>query len=167
MNKKNYLFHFIISGTIKGYIDYLKKELQFKKDIELYDYMLEILSRNLPKLKGLIGDHHSEYALIDLVDKTRVHKYARLKDNNYKRLKNWHSDFNEYGMSAILRDIIKLFYDGIVKYGVDKFIEMISGKLDVKRIRDDVRDILTHMISFSAKKTVLFSIIAQSISFYT
>ena len=167
MKKTNYQFHFIISETIKDHIDYLKKEFNFKKDIELYELMLEIISKNLPKLKGIIGDHQSEYALIDPIDKTRISKYARLKDKNYKLLKKWHRDFNEYGMSSILRDIIKLFYEGVVKYGMEKFIEMISSKLDVNKIWNDVRNILTHMMRFSEKKHSLFTITIQNLPFYT
>lgn len=167
MIKKNYQFHFLISETMTKYISYLKKELRFKKDIELYDYMLEIMSKNLPKFKGIIGDHKSEYALIDSIGIPRVNKYARLKENSYKKLKKWHYDFNEYGMAAILRDIIKFFFEGVVKYGVDRFIEMISKKLDVKRIGDDARDILTHLIGICVQKAVLFSFIAQNLSFYT
>lgn len=167
MKKTNYQFHFIITETIKGHIDYLKKELQFKKDINLYEFMLEIMSKNLPRLKGIIGDHQSEYALIDSIDMTRVHKYARLKEKNYKKLKDWHSDYNEYGMSTILRDIIKFFYEGIFKYGAEKFIEMVCKKLDVKRIWNDVNEILTHLSSFSAKKTALFAFIIQNLPIYT
>ena len=167
MKKTNYQFHFIITETIKGHIHYLKKELQFKKDNDLYEFMLEIMSKNLPKLKGIIGDHQSEYAFIDSIDMTRVHKYARLKEKNYKKLKNWHNDYNEYGMSSILRDIIKFFYEGVVKYGAEKFIDMVCKKLDVKRIWNDVNDILTHLISFSAKKTALFALIIQNLPLYT
>ena len=167
MKKTNYQFHFIITETIKCHINYLKKELKFKKEIELYEFMLKIISKNMTKLKGIIGDHKSEYALIDSIDKTRISKYARLKDKNYKLLKNWHSNFNEYGMSSIMRDIIKLFYEGIVKYGVEKFIEMISGKIDFERIWKDIKNVLTQMMRISQKKAVLFSFIAQSLSLYT
>ena len=167
MRKTNYLFHFIISETMTKYISHLKKELGFNKDIELYDYMLEIMSKNLPQLNGIIGDHQSEYTLIDSPEIKRVHKYARLKENNYKKLKKWHYDFNEYGMSTILRDIIKFFYEGIVKYGAEEFIEMISRKLDVKRIWVDVREILTHLKCFSDKKTVLFALTIQNLPYYT
>ena len=167
MKKSTYLFHFIVSETMKNYINYLKKSLGFKRDTMLYDYMLTIMSKNLPQLKGILGDHHSEYALIDLPNIPRVNKYARLKENNYKIIKKWHNDFNEYGMSTILREIIKLFYDGIIEHGVEKFIEMISGKLDIKRISRDVKDILTHLIRFSEKKAVLFLFIAKNIANYT
>ena len=167
MKKTIYLFHFIVSETIKNHIDYLKKELNFKKDINLYEFLLEIMSKNLPQLKAIIGDHQSEYALIDSLNIPRVNKYARLKEKNYKMLKKWHSDFNEYGMSSIMRDIIKIVYNGVFKYGAENFLEMISKKLDVKRIRNDVKDILTHVLGISDKKTALFTIISQKLSFYT
>ena len=167
MKKTNYLFHFIISENMKWHINFLKKELGFKKDTDLYEFMLGVMSKNLPKLKEIIGDHNSEYAFIDLPDIKRIHKYARLKENNYKILKNWHSCFNEYGMSSILRDIITFFYEGVVKYGVDKFIEMISGKLDVMKIRGDVREKMKHLLSISQKKAVLFSFVVQNLLLYT
>ena len=167
MRKSTYLFHFIISETFKGYISHLKKELGFNKDIELYDYMLEIMTKNLPQLKAIIGDHQSEYALIDSLNIPRTNKYARLKEKNYKMLKKWHYDFNEFGMSAILRDIIKFFHEGVLKYGVEKFIELISRKLDIIRIRGDVEDILTHVMSKIQKKTILFSYTIKNLPFYT
>ena len=167
MNKTNYLFHFIISEPMTNYISHLKKELGFKKETKLYEFILDIMSKNLPQLKSLIGNHQSEYALIDSPDIKRIHKYARLQEKKYKYLKQWHNDFNEYGMSSILRDIIKFFYEGIIKYGAKEFIEMISCKLDIKKIRRDVQGILTHLIRFSEKKTALFTFIAENLSFYT
>ena len=167
MKKTNYQFHFIISETIKSHIDYLKKELQFKKDIELYELMLEIISKNLPRLKEIIGDHQSEYALIDSIDDTRVHKYARLKDTNYKKLKKWHSDFNEFGMAGIMRDIILFFYNGVSRYGMGKFIELISRKLKIGNIIVGTRDKMAQLLSTVAKKLFLLQNIIDNLIEYT
>jgi len=167
MIESNCLFHFIVSGTIDNNIDFLKEKLNFDKNCKLIDYIIGVISKNLPYLKKIIGNHKSEYAFIDTEDVTRVDKYLRLNKNKYRILKKWHYFFNEYSMSAILRDIIKFFYDGIVKYGVGEFIRMISKKLNISKINIDLKSRLTHMMSTYIKKSILFSLVIENIQFYT
>lgn len=166
MTKSNYLFHFIISGRMNSYIDYLKKNLNFRKNCELFDYLLGVISNNLTKIKIIIGDHHSEYDYIDIEDQSRFDKYVRLKAENYKLLKKWHYLFNEYGMSVILRDIIIFFYEGMAKHGVKKFLEIMGKNLNFKKIKNDLKLILTHMMRTSIKKQKLYSQIIQNLTNY-
>lgn len=166
MTKSNYLFHFIISDRINSYVDYLKKNLNFRKNCELFDYILEIISNNLQNLKGIIGDHFSEYEFIDNEDPTRIDKYVRLNVDKYKLLKKWHFLFNEYGMSVILRDIIIIFYEGIVKHGVERFIKTFSKKLNILKIKNDLKFLLTQLLRTSIKKRILFSLIIQNLPNY-
>lgn len=166
MAKANNLFHFVVSGEINENINFLKKEINIKKNCELFDFMLEVISKNIHNLKGIIGDHRSEYNFVDLEDPVRIDKYVRLKEEKYKILKKWHYFYNEYGMSVILRDIITFFYNGIIKYGVDKFLNMIAKKLDSKKIKSDIKVLLTHLMSTSLKKVLLFSLIIDNLSLY-
>jgi len=166
MAKANNLFHFVVSGEINENINYLKKKIGIKKNCELFEYILEIISKNIYNLKGIIGDHRSEYEFIDLQDPLRIDKYVRLKEGKYKILKKWHYLYNEYGMSVILRDIIKFFYNGIIKYGVDKFLNMIAKKLDSKKIKSDIKILLTQLMRTSIKKVLLFSLIIENLSLY-
>ncbi|MBP7553513.1 MAG: hypothetical protein KA885_08800 [Spirochaetes bacterium] len=166
MSKSNYLFHFIISPKFNDHIDYLKKNLNLNSNCELIDYMLELLSNNIRNLKKIIGDHKSEYEFIDNENPKRIDKYVRLNVDKYKMLKKWHYQFNEYGMSVILRDIITFFYEGIIKYGVDKFLMLIVKKFNIKRIKESLMDIMTHMVRISIKKRILFSHIIENLPIY-
>lgn len=166
MSKKNYLFHFIISGLIDNNIKYLKEKLNFNKNSRLFDYLLDLLTKNYSNIKRIIGNHKSEYAIIDINDTSRIDKYLRLNQKKYKLLKKWHYLFNEYSISAILRDIINFFYEGIIKYGVEKFINMVSKKINIGKIRNDITVNLTHMIGISIKKHALFSFILENLPTY-
>lgn len=167
MSKSRYLFHFIVSGSYNKNIEYLKEKLNFNKNSELFGYIFDIISKNISNIKGIIGNHESEYTHIDTTDVSRVDKYLRLNKNYYKMLKKWHYLYNEYSMSAILRDIIRFFYDGIIKYGVNEFVMMISKKLNIKKINDDLRDRLTQLLRISIKKSIIFSHIIENLQFYT
>ncbi|MBP7551940.1 MAG: hypothetical protein KA885_00830 [Spirochaetes bacterium] len=166
MVKSKYLFHFIISGTINTAINYLRKNLKFKKNSDLFEYMINLMSKNIRCIKSVIGDHKSEYELIDSEDITRIDKYVRLSDNNYKMLKKWHYLYNEYGISVILRDIIKFFYEGIIKYGAEKFLNMIGKKINAVKIKKDMNMILAHMARISVKKRLIFSLLIDNLPIY-
>ncbi len=166
MTKKNYLFHFKISPKFNSYINYLKKNLNIKSNCKLIDYILELSSKNIPNLKQIISDHKSEYEFIDTKDTKRIDKYVRLNPEKYKLLKKWHYIFNEYGISVILRDIITFFYEGVKKYGVDEFINMIVRKINVKKIKYDIMDIMTHLLNISKKKILLYSHIIDNLPVY-
>lgn len=166
MTKQNYLFHFKISPKYNGYIKYLKEQLKIKSNCRLIDYLLEVSSVNIRNIKSIIGDHNSEYEFVDIEGPKRIDKYVRLKVDKYKMLKKWHYKFNEYGISVILRDIITFFYEGIIKYGVDKFLSMIVKKLSAKKIKDSLMDIMTHMVRITLKKRILFSHIIDNFPVY-
>lgn len=166
MTKSNYLFHFKISPKINYYIRYLKNKLNFNSNCELINHIFERLSKNYRNIKMIIGDHNSEYEFIDIEDPKRIDKYVRLKVENYKMLKKMHYLFNEYGMSVILRDIITFFYTGIIKYGVEEFLNMIGRKLNIKKIKENTTSIMTHMIRISQIKKILFSYIIENLPVY-
>lgn len=166
MTKQNYLFHLKISPKFNDYINYLMKKLNFKSNCRMIDYLLELSSVNIRKIKEIIGDHKSEYEFVDIEDPKRIDKYVRLKSEKYKMLKKWHYKFNEYGISVILRDIIAFFYKGINKYGVEKFVNMIGKKLKIEKIKIKLMDILTHMNRISVKKITLLSNIIDNLHIY-
>ncbi|MBP7552347.1 MAG: hypothetical protein KA885_02895 [Spirochaetes bacterium] len=166
MTEQNYLFHFKISPKFNDYINYLMEKLNFKSNCRMIDYILELSSVNIRKIKEVIGDHKSEYEFVDIEDPKRIDKYVRLKVEKYKMLKKWHYIFNEYGISVILRDIIAFFYEGIIKYGVEKFLNIIGRKLKVENIKIKFMDILTHMNRIPVKKRALFSYIIDNLPVY-
>ncbi|MBP7552192.1 MAG: hypothetical protein KA885_02105 [Spirochaetes bacterium] len=167
MTKTNRLFHFIVSKRIDLNIKYLKKVLKIDSNCELFDFILEKISKNFPNLKKIIGDHKSQYEYIDIEDSSRIHKYVRLNDNKYKTLKKWHYLFNEYGISVILRDIIKIFYEGIVKHGVEKYLNLMDKKINIQKIICDLKNDLTHMMRISEKKRTLYAQIVQNLLDYS
>ena len=167
MIKLNYLFHFKITENYNDYIKILKKKLVLKTESKVFDHIFNVISKNIPKLKEIIGNHNSEYAFIDKKELQRIDKYIRLNAKNYYKLKKWHYIFNEYGMAAILRDIIKFVYDGIVKYGVDEFVGIISNSLNINKIKHHLNDILTQLLEISTKKACLFSYVIENLSFCT
>ncbi|MBP7553108.1 MAG: hypothetical protein KA885_06750 [Spirochaetes bacterium] len=66
----------------------------------------------------------------------------------------------------ILRDIITFFYNGIIKYGVEEFLNMIGRKLNIKKIKENTTGIMTHMIKISQIKKILFSYIIENLPVY-
>jgi len=166
MAKSKYLFHFIVSEKINTAINYLRKTLNFKKNSDLFEYMIEVMSKNIHSIKSVIGDHQSEYEFIDSQDLTRIDKYVRMNEKKYKTLKKWHYLYNAFGMSVILRDIIKYFYEGITKYGAQKFINMMMKKINAVMVKKDMNSIQTHMMRISVKKLLLFSLIIDNLPIY-
>ena len=121
----------------------------------------------MPRIKQIIGDHQTEYAVIADLKEERIDKFVRLSKENYLLLKKWHYTFNEFGMAGIIRDMILFFYNGIQQYGVDKFIELISRKLKVGKIIVGTRDKMAQLLSIVAKKIFLIQNIIDNLIEYT
>ena len=166
--KKNKPFHFIITEVDNNEtLPYLMKSFGMKKLSTLFEKMFLLFNKNLPRIKQIIGDHQSEYALISDLKDERVDKSVRLSKENYLLLKKWHYKFNEFGMAGMMRDMILFFYNGISKYGVDKFIELISKKLKVGKIIVGTREKMTQLLSTVVKKLFLIQNIIDNLIEYT
>jgi len=166
--KKNKPFHFIITDADNNEtLPFLMESFGTKKLSALFEKMFSLFNKNLPRIKQIIGDHQSEYALIADLKEERVGKYIRLNKENYLLLKKWHYTFNEFGMAGMMRDMIFFFYSGISRYGVDKFIELISKKLKVGKIIVGTRDIMTQLLSIVEKKLFLLQNIIDNLIEYT
>ena len=166
--KKNKPFHFIIAEPDNNTIlPFLMESFSTKKLSTLFEKMFLLFNKNLPRIKQIIGDHQSEYALISDLKDERVDKSVRLSKENYLLLKKWHYKFNEFGMAGMMRDMILFFYNGISKYGVDKFIELISKKLKVGKIIVGTREKMTQLLSTVVKKLFLIQNIIDNLIEYT
>ena len=166
--KKNKPFHFIITEPDNNTtLPYLMKSFGTKKLSTLFEKMFSLFNKNQPRIKQIIGDHQSEYALIADLKDERVDKSVRLSKENYLLLKKWHYKFNEFGMAGMIRDIILFFYNGISQYGVDKFIELISKKLKIGKIIVGTREKMAQLLSTVAKKLFLFQNILDNLIEYT
>ena len=166
--KKNKPFHLIITEQDNNStLPYLMESFETKKLSTLFEKMFSLFNKNLSRIKQIIGDHQTEYALIADLKEERVDKFVRLSKENYLLLKKWHYKFNEYGMAGIMRDMIFFFYNGICKYGVNKFIELISRKLKVGKVVVGTREKMAQLLSTTAKKLFLLQNIADNLMEYT
>ena len=166
--KKSKPFHLIIVEAVNNEtLPFLMESFGTKKLSNLFEKMFSLFNKNLPKIKQIIGDHRSEYALIADLNEERVDKFVRLSKENYLLLKKWHYKFNEYGMAGMVRDMILFFYNGISRYGVGKFIELISKKLKVGMIVVRTRDKMAQLLSIFAKKIFLLQNIIDNLIEYT
>ena len=166
--KKNKPFHFIITEPDNNKtLPYLMESFGTKKLSILFEKMFSLFNKNLSRIKQIIGDHRSEYALIADLKEERVDKFVRISKENYLLLKKWHYKFNEFGMAGTMRDMIFFFYNGIRLYGVDKFIELISKKLKVGMIVVGTREKMAQLLSTIAKKLFLLQNIIDNFIEYT
>ena len=166
--KKNKPFHLIITEANNNImLPFLMESFGTKKLSTLFEKMFSLFNKNLPRIKQIIGDHQSEYALIADLMEERVDKSIRLSKENYLLLKKWHYTFNEFGMAGIIRDMILFFYNGIRQYGMDKFVELISRKLKISKIIVWTREKMAQLISTVAKKLFLLQNILDNLVEYT
>ena len=166
--KKNKPFHLIITEADNNEtLPYLMESFGTKKISTLFEKMFSLFNKNLPKIKQIIGDHQSEYALIADLKEERIDKFVGLSKENYLLLKKWHYTFNEFGMAGMMRDMILFFYNGIRKYGVEEFIELISRKLKVGKIIVGTREKMAQLLSTVVKKRFLLQNIIDNLIVYT
>ncbi|HQH31461.1 MAG TPA: hypothetical protein PK900_11295, partial [Spirochaetota bacterium] len=110
MKNKKHLFHFIVSESMNNnVIDFLLKEFKINTFSKLFETMFRLVNKKIPKMKRIIGNHRSEYAVIDNTDDKRLDKYLRISETDYLQIKRWHSLYNEFGMASTVRDIILFF----------------------------------------------------------
>lgn len=167
MRKEKHLFHFIVSESINTQvIDFLLKEFKINTFSKLFETMFHLINKKLPKMKRIIGNHRSEYALIDNTDDKRLDKYLRISEADYLQIKKWHSLFNEYCMASTIRDIILFFYNGVTKYGVEKFLEYIGMKLKLDKLKKDFLNKMTQLLNITNQKQLLYMIVIENYSKY-
>jgi len=124
--------------------------------------MFRLIDKKIPKMKGIIGNHRSEYAVIDNTDDKRSDKYLRISEADYLQIKRWHSLYNEFGMASTVRDIILFFYDGVVKYGLKGFLELIGKKLKMDKLKNDFLDKMTQLLNITARKQLLYTLLIEN-----
>jgi len=163
MKNKKYLFHFIVSESMNtNVIDFLLKEFKINTFSKLFETMFRLINKKISKMKGIIGNHRSEYAVIDSSDNKRVDKYLRISEADYLRIKRWHSLYNEFGMASTVRDIILFFYNGVVKYGLEGFLELVGKKLKIDKLKNDFLDKMTQLLNITARKQLLYALVIEN-----
>jgi hypothetical protein len=124
--------------------------------------MFRLIDKKISKMKRVIGNHRSEYAVIDNTDDKRLDKYLRISESDYLRIKRWHSLYNEFGMASTVRDIILFFYNGVTKYGLEGFLEIVGKKLKIDKLKNDFLDKMTQLLSIAAQKQLLYALVIEN-----
>ncbi len=167
MRNKKHLFHFIVSESMNtNIIDFLLKEFKINTFSKLFENMFRLVDKKIPKMKRIIGNHRSEYAVIDSADDKKLDKYLRISEADYIQIKRWHSLFNEFCMASTVRDIILFFYNGVVKYGLEQFLELIGKKLKFDKLKNDFLNKMTQLLNITAQKQLLYTLVIENYSKY-
>ncbi|OQB69313.1 MAG: hypothetical protein BWX91_00572 [Spirochaetes bacterium ADurb.Bin133] len=163
MKNKKHLFHFIVSESMdNNVIDFLLKEFKINTFSELFETMFRLIDKKISKMKRIIGNCRSEYAVIDSSDDKRLDKYLRISEADYLRIKKWHSLYNEFGMASTVRDIILFFYNGVMKYGLEGFLEIVGKKLRIDKLKNDFLGKMTQLLNITAQKQLLYSLVIEN-----
>ncbi len=163
MKNKKHLFHFIVSESMNtNVIDFLLKEFKINTFSELFETMFRLIGKKTSKIKRIVGNHRSEYAVIDSSDDKRLDKYLRISEADYLRIKKWHSLYNEFGMASIVREIILFFYSGVMKYGLEGFLELVGKKLKIDKLKNDFLGKMTQLLNITARKRLLYELVIEN-----
>jgi len=163
MKNKKHLFHFIVSESMNNnVIDFLLKEFKINTFSKLFETMFRLVNKKIPKMKRIIGNCRSEYAVIDSVDGKRLDKYLRISEADYLQIKRWHSLYNEFGMASTVRDIILFFYNGVMKYGLEGFLEIVGKKLRIDKLKNDFLGRMTQLLDIAARKRLLYALVIEN-----
>ncbi|HQH29328.1 MAG TPA: hypothetical protein PK900_00395 [Spirochaetota bacterium] len=163
MRNKKHLFHFIVSESMnKNVIDFLLKKFKINTFSKLFETMFRLVNKKIPKMKRIIGNCRSEYAVIDSVDGKRLDKYLRISEADYLQIKRWHSLYNEFGMASTVRDIILFFYNGVMKYGLEGFLEIVGKKLRIDKLKNDFLGKMTQLLDIAARKRLLYELLIEN-----
>jgi len=151
----------------KNVIDFLLKEFKINTFSKLFETMFRLIDKKVPKMKRIIGDHRSEYAVIDNTDDKRLDKYLRISEADYLQIKRWHSLYNEFSIASTVRDIILFFYNGIVKYGLEGFLELVGRKLKIDKLKNDFLGKMTQLLNIADQKRLLYALAIENYPKYT
>ncbi|HQJ06729.1 MAG TPA: hypothetical protein PLI57_10185, partial [Spirochaetota bacterium] len=77
-------------------------------------------------------------------------------------IKRWHSLYNEFGMASTVRDIILFFYNGVVQYGLEGFLEIVGKKLRIDKLKNDFLDKMTQLLNITARKRLLYALVIEN-----
>ncbi len=146
----------------RNVIDFLLKEFKVNTFSKLFETMFRLVSKKIPKMKRIIGNYRSEYAVIDNTDDKRLDKYLRISEADYLRIKRWHSLYNEFGMASIVREIILFFYNGVVQYGLEGFLELVGKELRIDKLKNDFLSKMTQLLNIAAQKQLLYTLLIEN-----
>ncbi|OQB66326.1 MAG: hypothetical protein BWX91_02599 [Spirochaetes bacterium ADurb.Bin133] len=65
-------------------------------------------------------------------------------------------------MASIVREIILFFYNGVMKYGLEGFLELIGKKLRIDKLKNDFLDRMTQLLNINAQKRLLYALVIEN-----
>ncbi|HQH31545.1 MAG TPA: hypothetical protein PK900_11725, partial [Spirochaetota bacterium] len=89
-------------------------------------------------------------------------KYLRISEADYMQLKRWHYFYNEFCMASTVRDIILFFYNGVMKYGLEGFLEIVGKKLRIDKLKNDFLGKMTQLLNIAAQKQLLYALVIEN-----
>jgi len=70
--------------------------------------------------------------------------------------------YNEFGMASTVRDIILFFYNGVMKYGLEGFLEIVGKELRINKLKNDFLDKMTQLLNIAAQKQLLHALVIEN-----
>ncbi|OQB67385.1 MAG: hypothetical protein BWX91_01817 [Spirochaetes bacterium ADurb.Bin133] len=70
--------------------------------------------------------------------------------------------YNEFGMASTVRDIILFFYNGVMKYGLEGFLELVGKKLRIDKLKNDFLGKMTQLLNINARKRLLYELVIEN-----
>ncbi|HOF01240.1 MAG TPA: hypothetical protein PLO95_11520, partial [Spirochaetota bacterium] len=67
-----------------------------------------------------------------------------------------------FGMASTVRDIILFFYNGVVKYGLEEFLEIVGKKLKMDKLKNDFLGKMTQLLNINAQKRLLYALVIEN-----
>ncbi|HOS33440.1 MAG TPA: hypothetical protein PLO95_09575, partial [Spirochaetota bacterium] len=59
-------------------------------------------------------------------------------------------------------DIILFFYNGVMKYGLEGFLELVGKKLKIDKLKNDFLGKMTQLLNITAKKQLLYALVIEN-----
>ncbi|HOF00756.1 MAG TPA: hypothetical protein PK755_05055, partial [Spirochaetota bacterium] len=64
--------------------------------------------------------------------------------------------------ASTVRDIILFFYNGVMKYGLEGFLEFIGKELRIDKLKNDFLDKMTQLLNIADQKRLLYALLIEN-----
>ncbi|HQB61810.1 MAG TPA: hypothetical protein PK899_09165, partial [Spirochaetota bacterium] len=59
------------------------------------------------------------------------------------------------------------FYNGVMKYGLEGFLEIVGKKLRIDKLKNDFLGKMTQLLNITARKQLLYALVIENYPKYT
>jgi hypothetical protein len=129
-SKMKHDYHFVLNE--KAYLKILELANQMDRSVSgtivvLFEKLLPFLEKNHLSAKV----KNSKYKIIAGKNEKRIHIHSYIPEYDYMKMKQLHFDLDVYSLAQILRELINKFISGCLKYGIEKFIDILKKIQDM------------------------------------